>query len=368
MKEEKLFAALGGIDENYLDEAARYGTRKKRPLRMARVLIAAAALTVVMSVTVAAANLGWLEQIRSWLGIGTQGAAGYEEFTDLTVSSERQQVQILSEFVTGNRLVAYFTVTPTEGSSGLDLKTPWNVQYQNEQFWRDDVLRSELSTLSQSEEEVLLELSLTIESDWPKNGVAIKLYQYDEATDSTEFMPELTLPIVESPILQCDGEISVHNDAANADGLLTQVHVSTGSVELVLNREYVEHWCDREIVPVGPDAFCKMVYGEDWVSAGPSTDGAHFSPEDEWDIFQGYAQTWDDVMQQEIAPTVTLYFQDGSTLTLEGRPTADYSYLSSVEGHDAVVYRWLLYPVIDLDTVTEIEILGQTYPLTFNEA
>lgn len=50
MKEEKLFAALGGIDENYLEEAARYGTRKKRP-RLTRVLIAAA---VVAALTVTA--------------------------------------------------------------------------------------------------------------------------------------------------------------------------------------------------------------------------------------------------------------------------------------------------------------------------
>lgn len=51
MKEEKLFAALGGIDENYLEEAARFGARKKRSLRPARVLIAAA---VVAALTVTA--------------------------------------------------------------------------------------------------------------------------------------------------------------------------------------------------------------------------------------------------------------------------------------------------------------------------
>lgn len=51
MKEEKLFAALDGIDENYLEEAARFGARKKRSLRPARVLIAAA---VVAALTVTA--------------------------------------------------------------------------------------------------------------------------------------------------------------------------------------------------------------------------------------------------------------------------------------------------------------------------
>ncbi len=363
MKEEKLFAALGGIDEKYLDEAACFGAKKKRSLRPARILIVAAAVAAVMSITVAAANLGWVEQIRTWLGVD-DSTAGYEEFTDLTVSSERQQVQVLSEFVSGNRLVAYFTVTPTEGSSGLDLALPWGIQYQDEGFWMDNVLNSDLSVLSQSDEEVLLELSLTIETDWPKSGVTVSLYQYDEDTDTTEFMPELTLPIAESPMLQCDSEIAVHNDTANADGLLTQVHVSTGSVELVLNREYTEQWCDREIVPVGPETFCKKVYGEDWSSKGEPTEDAYFSMEDEQDIFQGYDQTWDDVMQYNIAPTVTLHFQDGSTLALEGQPTADYSYQNSIEDHDAVVYRWLLNPAIDLDTVTEIEILGQTYPLT----
>lgn len=365
MKAEKLFSAIGGIDERYLDEAARYGTKKKRPVRMARILVAAAVLTVVMSISVAAASLGWMEQIRSWLGVD-DSTAGYEEFAGLTVSSQRQQVQVLSEFVTGSHMVAYFSVTPVEGGPGLDLAHDWAAQFQDDTFCIENVLHQDLAVLSQSEEEVLLELSITIEGDWPESGVELALFQYDDAADSVEFMPELTLPVVDAPMLQCDGEIAVHNDAANSDGLLTQVHISTGSVELVLNHEYVEHWCDREIVPVGPETFCKRVYGEDWVSTGAPEDGTLFSMEDEQAIFQGYSMTWDAVMRDDIAPTVTLHFQDGSTLALEGAPTTDYSYLSSVEGHDAVVYRWMLYPVIDLDTVTEIEILGQTYPLTYS--
>ena len=72
MKDDKLFRAMGDIDEGYLDEAYTYGknVRKFRKTHLTRWLTAAAVLTVVFSATAAAENLGWGAQIRSWLGIG----------------------------------------------------------------------------------------------------------------------------------------------------------------------------------------------------------------------------------------------------------------------------------------------------------
>ncbi len=42
----------------------------------------------------------------------------------------------------------------------------------------------------------------------------------------------------------------------------------------------------------------------------------------------------------------------------------NYSVTASLEAHDADVYRWILNPVIEIEQVAGIEILGETYPMT----
>ena len=380
MKDDKLFRAMGDIDEGYLDEAYTYGknVRKFRKTHLTRWLTAAAVLTVVFSATAAAENLGWGAQIRSWLGIGenqqvegfTDYTSGQENGTVSDVQSEDGQVTLLSSFVSGNRVVAYLSAAPIK-SSQVAADEPWTAEFvcddpedASEREFYESFLPAEATVKSQSDDEIVLQVTAVseqLESGQDLNITLIhgNLDTEDPVVDEYE---TIAVPLTESPVLHTDEELTVHNDLADADGTVTDIAVSAGNIEVTVNQEYAEQWCSRVCVPDRGKTFMEQYTGEEW-NPGTPENGAYFTSEDERAIFAAYDDTWDQTVKNLVGD-MKVHLKDGSVIQLETPQEQNYSGTASTKGNDAQVYRWEMNPVLELDQVESIEIDGTIYPLS----
>lgn len=380
MKDDKLFRAMGAIDENYLDEAYTYGknVRKFRKTHLTRWLTAAAVLTVVFSATAAAENLGWGAQIRSWLGIGeNQQVEGFTDYTSdqendtvSDVQSEDGQVTLLSSFVSGNRVVAYLSVEPIKDSR-VAADEPWTAVFHCddpedalEREFYESFLPAEVTVKSQSEDEIVLQVTAVSEQLEPGQDLNIMLTHGNRDTENpvVDEYETIAVPLTESPALHANEQLTVYNDLADADGTVTDIAVSAGYIEVTVNEEYAEQWCNRVCVPDRGKTFMEQYTGEEW-NPGTPEDGAYFTSEDERAIFAAYDDTWDQTVKS-LVENVKVHMKDGSIVELETPQEQHYSYTASIKGNDAQVYGWEMNPVLELDQVESIEIGGTIYPLS----
>lgn len=380
MKDDKLFRAMGDIDEGYLDEAYTYGknVRKFRKTHLTRWLTAAAVLTVVFSATAAAENLGWGAQIRSWLGIGenqqvegfTDYTSGQENGTVSDVQSEDGQVTLLSSFVSGNRVIAYFSVNTTEQTM-VAADEPWTAVFscddpdnKSEREFYEAFLPAEVTVKSRSEEETVLQMVATSEQLETGRNLNVTLVHGNMGAENpaVDEYETIAVPLTESPVLHTNEQLTVHNDLADADGTVTDIAVSVGNIEVTVNHEYAEEWCTRACVPDRGKTFMEQYTGEEW-NPGTPEDGAYFTAEDEIAIFSAYADTWDQTVKKLVGD-MKVHLKDGSVIALETPQEQNYSYVASTAGNDAQVYRWEMNPVLELDQIESIEIGGTIYPLS----
>lgn len=380
MKDDKLFRAMGDIDEGYLDEAYTYGknVRKFRKTHLTRWLTAAAVLTVVFSATAAAENLGWGAQIRSWLGIGenqqvegfTDYTSGQENGTVSDVQSEDGQVTLLSSFVSGNRVVAYLSVNPVKNSQ-VAAEEPWSAEFicddpenASEREFYESFLPAEATVKSQSEDEIVLQVIAVSEQLEPGQDLNITLIHGNRDTEDpvVDEYETIAVPLTESPALHANEQLTVHNDLADADGTVTDIAVSAGYIEVTVNEEYAEQWCTRACVPDRGKTFMEQYTGEEW-NPGTPEDGAYFTAEDEIAIFSAYADTWDQTVKNLVGD-MKVHLKDGSVIALETPQEQNYSYVANTTENDAQVYRWEMNPVLELDQIESIEIGGTIYPLS----
>ena len=380
MKDDKLFRAMGDIDERYLDEAYTYGknVKKFRKTHLTRWLTAAAVLTVVFSATAAAENLGWGAQIRSWLGIGdnqqvegfTDYTSGQESGTVSDVQSENGQVTLLSSFVSGNRVIAYLSAEPIK-SSQVAADEPWTAEFicddpenTSEREFYESFLPAEATVKSQSEDEIVLQVTAVSEQLEPGQSLNITLIHGNRDTENpvVDEYETVAVPLTESPVLHTNQELTIHNDLADADGTVTDIAVSAGNIEVTVNHEYAEQWCSRVCVPDRGKTFMEQYTGKEW-NPGTPEDGVYFTAEDERAIFAAYADTWDQTAKNLVGD-MKVHMKDGSVIQLETPQEENYSGTASTKGNDAYVYRWEMNPVLDLDQVESIEIAGTVYALS----
>ena len=380
MKDDKLFRAMGDIDEGYLDEAYTYGknVRKFRKTHLTRWLTAAAVLTVVFSATAAAENLGWGAQIRSWLGIGeNQQVEGFTDYTSeqengtvSDVQSEDGQVTLLSSFVSGNRVVAYLSVDPVKDSQ-VEADEPWSAEFicdnpedTSEREFYESFLPAEATVKSRSEDEIVLQVTAVSEQLEPGRELNITLIHGNRDTENpvVDEYETIAVPLTESPSLHTDEQLSIHNDLADADGTVTNVAVSAGTIEVTVNQEYAEQWCNRVCVPDRGKTFMEQYTGKEW-NPGTPEDGAYFTPEDERTIFAAYDDTWDQTVRSLVG-NMKVHMKNGSVIQLEMPQAQNYSGIASTKGNDAYVYSWVMNPVLELDQVESIEIAGTVYALS----
>lgn len=383
MKDDKLFRAMGDIDEQYLDEAWNYGrqTRKIRKTHLTRWLTAAAVLTVVFSATAAAENLGWGQQIRAWLGIGeTQQVEGFTDYTSgqedgtsadtAMVQSEDGRVTLLSSFVSGNRVVAYLAVEPIKDSR-VAADEPWAAELicddpeNTAEFeFFGSFLPAETTVKSQSEDEIVLQVTAVSEQLETGKDLNIMLVHGNRDTENpvVDEYETIAVPLTESPALHTNEQLTVHNDLADADGTVTDIAVSAGNIEVTVNQEYAEQWCSRVCVPDRGKTFMEQYTGKEW-NPGTPEDDTYFTPEDEQAIFAAYADTWDQTVKKLVGD-MKVHMKDGSVVQLETPQEQNYSGMASTQGNDAQVYRWEMNPVLELDQVEAIEIGGTTYSLS----
>ena len=380
MKDDKLFRAMGDIDERYLDEAYTYGknVKKFRKTHLTRWLTAAAVLTVVFSATAAAENLGWGAQIRTWLGIGdnqqvegfTDYTSGQESGTVSDVQSENGQVTLLSSFVSGNRVIAYLSAEPIK-SSQVAADEPWTAELicddpenTSEREFYESFLPAEATVKSQSEDEIVLQVTTVSEQLETGRELNIALVHGNLDTENpvVDEYETIAVPLTESPVLHTNQELTVHNDLADADGTVTDIAVSAANIEVTVNHEYAEQWCDRVCVPDRGKTFMEQYTGKEW-NPGTPEDGAYFTAEDERAIFAAYGDTWDQTAKNLVGD-MKVHMKDGSVIQLETPQEENYSYAASTKGNDAQVYRWEMNPVLELDQVESIEIAGTVYALS----
>lgn len=362
-KENKILRAMGYIEDEYIEEAVHYHAGQVRKTRhWMRYAAAAAVVAVMLTATSFAFHPGWRAQIRQLLGVSEQSdTVGYQEFENNTVQDENTQIQLLSEYCNGNQMIVYFSITPVKEGAKLADKT-WYIQYQSQEF-ADKIVSDQLNPISETDEEIVMQLVVNVEDLMNFDSIDIRMYQLDESgNDNPVMLPVMTLPITQTPVLEAQPEAELTNDVTDASGIITDVTVSSGHIELNLNYECFETWCSRVCLPDGGKSFMEGYYG-DWTSQGEKEDGAYFSAEDEQAIAKAYSETWKQTMTQTVAPTVEILLDDGTSVTLSGEPETDLPNTSARDGYDPSIYRWRITPVIDLDHVTGVKLMGQTYSL-----
>ena len=90
------------------------------------------------------------------------------------------------------------------------------------------------------------------------------------------------------------------------------------------------------------------------------TEPALFSREDESTIFQGYGDSWRDTVRAKLE-NVKIIRKDGTELRIEGEPfQRNRSVIERVmEGYDTEVYRYTLLPLVDLEEIASVELMGE---------
>ena len=358
--EERLLRAVGNLEEVYLLEAWEY-QKKHRRLRRGLILAAAVAAVMATGVTVLAASSSWQETVRSWFGVEETGVSGYTEYSGEAVEFDGLRIQQISRVCSGEELVAFFEVTPLEGDM-LDLGTGLEVQVMDEvTLVTEGVLDACVQEyVSKSDTDALLKVQMTF-LDMSRVGEVSLRFYHPDAGGTSEFSESVSLDLTDTPMLEAKPEIPLRNETADADGMLQAIHIGCGSLELYVAYEITETWCTRTCVSDGGEAFCKAYYGPDWESKGVREEPAHFSREDEIAIFQAYGESWDAEVERAAA-TVVVTLKDGTTLELSGEPgQRSRSTMESVTaGYDVAVYRYTILPLVELEDIVSVEILGQS--------
>ena len=366
--EERLLRAMGNMEDRFLMEAMDY--KNKKTGRVRRGIIAAAAAVAVMatSITALAVNESWRDTLRGWFGVGESGASGYTEYEDKSVTLDGMNIQQINELCSGDQLVAYFEVIRTDGEA-INLDDGLEAFFAgDEAVWADNMDCFLLETVSQTDDNALLKLIIGFQDMTKVQEVPIYFYRpVDGGVDNiSEKSDPLTLDILDTPMLTVEPMISLHSDTADADGTLREVRVCSGSLEVIISHERFEDWCTRVCVPDGGESFCKAYYGSDWKSRGTRREPAYFSMEDELAIAQAFSSIWEDQVT-EVLETVTVTMKDGSVLQISGDPVKSYKQYGDTS-FDAYTYRYTLLPLVDLDEIASVEVMGQTLEMNLIES
>lgn len=366
--EERLLRAMGNMEDRFLMEAMDYQNKKSRRIRRGMIAAAAVVAVMAMSVTALAVNESWRDTLRAWFGVGESGASGYTEYEDKSVTLDGMNIQQINELCSGDQIVAYFEVTPTDGKS-LDMESGLEAFFDGDvAVWADNMECFLLETVSQSEDSALLKLTVGFQDMSKVQDVPIFFYRPTEAEldELSEQSAPMTLEILDTPMLAAEPMIALHSNKAEADGTLREVRVCSGSLEVIISHERFEDWCTRVCVPDGGAAFCKAYYGDDWTSEGVRKNPAYFSPEDEIAIAQAFSSIWEEQVA-EVLETVTVTMKDGSVLQISGDPVKSYKQYGDTD-FDACTYRYTLLPLVDLDEVASVEVMGQTLEMNLIES
>ena len=362
--EERLLRAMGTLEEDYLMEAWNYKGGSRR--RMRRGLILAAVVAVLaMGITAVATNQSWQEIVRGWFGVGAEGAGGYAEYGDQSVAFDGLNIRLLSELCSGDELVAFFEVTPVETET-FEPGKGLEVGIADQEELVGEVLEEyKLETVSASEDGRLLKLTVSFIDMSVLEQIDIQFF-FRERQLFSEIM---TLEVLDTPVLAAELNMPVRNEAANADGYIQSIRICSGSLEVLVDYEMTEHWCDRECVPDGGERFCKAYYGEDWESQGVREEPALFSREDERAIFQGYDDSWRDTVRAKLE-SMKVIRKDGTKLQIEGEPfRRGRSVMERVmEGYDTEVYRYTLLPLVDLEEIASVELMGEQIDMEWKDS
>ena len=308
------------------------------------------------------------DSLRSWFGVGDDGAGGYAEYEDKSVTLDGMNIQQINELCSGDQLVAYFEVIPKE-SGTLNLEDGLEAYFAGDvTTWADNIECFLLETVSQSDDSALIKLTVGFQDMSLVDSFPICFYRPAEGGSDqiTEYSDTMTLEIVDTPMLTTEPMIALHSDAADADGTLREVRVCSGSLEVIISHETFEDWCTRVCVPDGGEAFCKAYYGADWESRGEKAESAYFSAEDELAIAHAFSAIWEEQVS-EVLETVKVTMKDGSILEISGEPVKTYKKYGDVS-FDAYTYRYTLLPLVDLDDIASVEVMGQSFDLNLIES
>ena len=88
--------------------------------------------------------------------------------------------------------------------------------------------------------------------------------------------------------------------------------------------------------------------------------------EDELAIAQAFSSIWEDQVT-EVLETVTVTMKDGSVLQISGDPVKSYKQYGDTS-FDAYTYRYTLLPLVDLDEIASVEVMGQTLEMNLIES
>ena len=367
---DRLLAAMGNMEDQYLMEALEYENRKARRFRKAFVVAIAAAVIMIGSITAVAANASWRDAIRDWLGIGEGGAAGYVEYTDKTGAIGDMQIQQLSQLCSGNQLVAWFEVTPQEDCT-LDTTLQWQLHVQDESLWTDQINLSRLDVVSKTETEILLKYTVGFEDMHSVKRIPVKLFYYDsgeEPSDSNISLSEIiTLEITDTPVLSGNLNLDIENTAADSSGKISQIRICSGSLEIVMDYEHFETWCDRVCVPDHGVHFMERYTGENWRPEPVEDYLTYFSENDELTLAKAFRDTWEEVTDS-VLDTVKITLKNGTVLSVQGDAVTDQPVINGDSQYHSCVYRYTLLPLISLEEVESVEVMGKTVEMSLLEA
>lgn len=366
-REETLLSAMGGMEDRFLMEAQNYGKKRRTHLRKGIIAIAAVVALMATSVTALAANATWRETIRGWFGIGENGASGYAEYEDQAVTLGDLEIQQLSEFCSGNQMVAFFEVQPAEGAA-IDSGIVFEPQILDEQRWVNQINLVDLSVVSDGPDDILLKLTVEFVDSSAMEELPFRLYTHPKGeygTDWTDdhivYSEEMTLKLVDTPMLSANANIPLENTAADSTGELMAVQICSGSLEIIVGHEFFENWCNRVCVPDSGKRFMEAYMGATWTPGTPESDGEatpYFTQEDELAIAEAFRETWNDTIAS-ILGTVKITLKDGTTLSVQDEPTVSYNSVYSENGVDAYTYRYTILPLISLEDIASVEVDGQ---------
>ena len=368
--EEKLLVELGNIRDNYLLEAETYRKKNRNGIRKGILLAAAVVAVMATSVTAIAANSSWRETIRGWFGIGDQQVEGYQEFEEEQTDCIRlgdMELRQFSELVSGAQVISYYEITPEQGST-LDSTCQWEAQILDEQIWVDVIEALKVEMVSQTPEDALLKVQILFTDASEVCTLPLRFYTHPQGDtwqdEDAVFSEKTELVPVEAPLLRAELNLPLENEKAGSTGTLKAVQVSNGNLEIIVRQEYFESWCSRVCVPDSGKTFMEAYTGAEWIPGTPESDGdttPYFTVEDEQAIAKAFGDTWNQTLTP-VLESIKITLKDGTVLQIQGEPVKYYSiaYSDPEARLDADVYNYTLLPLIELDQVDSITVMGQS--------
>lgn len=359
-KEEKLLSLMGNMEDRFIMEAEEYRPTH-RSIKFKKVIAVAAAFVFVMAIgiTGVATNESWRGFVEKKLGIVSRTENGYEPCYATAVKLENSTISLISEFCTGNQITAYFEVSPANESY------EWHIQHQDESVY-DKAIISQLDCLGNRDGKMLLKFTVAFENVSEINEIPLKFYvspKGEEVTDNNiTFSDIMIITPVSSNYLHAPTNSEAINSKANSTAKIEAINVGSGSIEVTLNCERFETWCNRECVPDRGVSFMEGYTDKTWNPA--KTDASYFTEEDERAIAEAFSNTWAEEITREMA-TIKVTLKDGTVLNVSGNPVVTENTSETLKGeYDSFTYRYTILPIIDIDQVDRIEFMGQ--PLVYS--